>query len=105
MTLSTEYPRKDKRAQTRWMSEVLYILDEQLPLPQILKLLGENNYIFVIRINGFRAGDEDGDLEYFSNTLGDPSSNLEYANGLINMFATKTRISPIELDRSQAGFR
>jgi hypothetical protein len=70
-----------------------------------LKLLGEENYIFFVRINGFRAGDEDGDLEYFSNTLGDPKKNIEYANGLIQMFATKTRISPIELDRSQGSFR
>jgi hypothetical protein len=104
MNLSSSYP-KDKKAQTQWMTEVLYVLEDQIPLPQLLKLLGEENYIFFVRINGFRAGDEDGDLEYFSNTLGDPKKNIEYANGLIQMFATKTRISPIELDRSQGSFR
>ncbi|WP_413288602.1 hypothetical protein [Bdellovibrio sp. HCB337] len=104
INLSAEYPTL-KSQQARWTSEVLYILDEQIPLPQLLKYLGEENYVFVVRINGFREGDEDGDLEYFSNTLGDPKTNIEYANGLISMFATKTRISPIELDRSQAGFR
>ncbi|MNJ94656.1 hypothetical protein D3C87_123580 [compost metagenome] len=104
LDLSAKYP-KDKQAQTRWLTDVLYVLDKQIPLPQMLKLLGEENYVFVVRINGFRTGDEDGDLEYFSNTLGDPRQNLEYANGLIQMFATKTRISPIELDRTQGGFR
>lgn len=102
--LSYSYP-SDKLAQTQWLTSVLYILDEQIPLPQLLKFLGPENYIFFVRINGFRTGDEDGDLEYFSNTLGDPKQNIEYANGLINMFATKTRISPIELDRSQGGFK
>ncbi|MDG0816140.1 hypothetical protein [Bdellovibrio svalbardensis] len=101
---SANFP-KDKKAQTKWLTNVLYILDEQIPLPQLLKFLGEENYIFFVRINGFRTGDEDGDIEYFSNSLGDPKKNIEYANGLINMFATKTRISPIEMDRTQGGFK
>lgn len=104
LAYSASYP-KDKKLQTKWLTNVLYILDEQIPLPQLLKFLGPDNYVFFIRINGFRTGDEDGDIEYFSNTLGDPKTNIEYANGLINMFATKTRISPMVLDRSQAGFK
>ncbi len=104
LAYSANYP-KDKKEQTKWLTSVLYILDEQIPLPQLLKFLGEENYVFFVRINGFRTGDEDGDIEYFSNSLGDPKKNIEYANGLINMFATKTRISPIEMDRSQGGFK
>lgn len=101
---SSSYP-KDKKSQTQWMTSVLYILDREIPLPLLLKFLGEENYLYLVRINGFRAGDEDGDLEYFSNTLGDPRKNLDYANGLIGMFANKTGISPIELDRTQGSFR
>lgn len=102
--LAGQYP-KNKADQVRWTTQVLYVLDEQIPMPQLLKYLGEENYVFVVRINGFREGDEDGDLEYFSNSLGNPKTNIEYANGLISMYANKTRISPIELDKSQAGFR
>lgn len=102
--LSSSYPQ-DKKAQTQWMTSVIYVLEQEIPLPQLLKFLGEENYIFFVRINGFRSGDEDGDLEYFSNTLGDPRQNIDYANGLIAMFANKTRISPIELDRTQGSFR
>lgn len=104
LKLSASYPT-NKKAQTQWMTNVVYILEEEIPLPQLLKFLGEENYIYFVRINGFRAGDEDGDIEYFSNTLGDPQRNIEYANGLIQMFATKTRISPIELDKSLGSFR
>ncbi len=104
LKLSASYP-KDKKAQTQWMTNVIYVLEQEIPLPQLLKLLGEENYIFFVRINGFRSGDEDGDLEYFSNSLGDPKKNIDYASGLIAMFANKTRISPIELDRSQGSFR
>lgn len=104
LNLSASYPQ-DKRAQTQWMTDVVFVLEKQIPLPMLLQILGEENYVFFVRINGFRAGDEDGDLEYFSNTLGDPKKNMDYASGLIAMFANKTRISPIELDRSQGSFR
>lgn len=105
MKLSAKYPIADETQQVRWMTEVLYILDEYIPIAQILKYLGEPNYIFTIRINGFRTGDEDGDLEYFSNTMGDPPKNIDYANGLFQMYANKTGITPIELDRTMGGFK
>jgi hypothetical protein len=104
LNLAHEYP-KDKQEQIRWITKVLWTLEQQIPLPQLLKYLGNDNYVYLVRVNGFRTGDEDGDLEFFSNTIGDPKENIEYANGLVNMFATKTRISPIELDRTQGGFR
>jgi hypothetical protein len=102
--LSGKYP-KDKKAQTQWLTAVIEVLEESIPAPDLLKFLGEENYIYFVRINGFRSGDEDGDLEYFSNSIGDPGKNIEYANGLISMFANKTRISPIELSRTLGGFR
>ncbi len=103
--VTNTYPKSDKKAQARWMTKLLSIIDKYMPLPMFLKFLGEENYIFLVRINGFRTGDEDGDLEFFSNSLGDPTQNIDYANGLFNYYAMKTRISPIELDRSQGSFR
>ncbi len=105
MELSTKFPQ-DEVKQIRWMTEVLWILDEYIPMAQLLKYLGEQNFIFTIRINGFRTGDEDADRpEYFSNSIGDPKQNIDYANGLFQMFANKTRIMPIEIDRSLGGFK
>ena len=80
-----------------------------MPLPQLMKILGEDNYVFQVSINGFKTGDEDGDTTAFnisqSNVIGDPGEGLEYINGLVNYYALRTRISPIELDRSQASFK
>lgn len=100
-----KYPDDNKMEQTRWMTKILNILDEEIPLPQLLNYIGKENYVLMIRINGFRAGDEDGDLEYFSNTVGDPNQNFEYAGGLVNLFVRKTGIMPTELDRTLGGFQ
>ncbi|MCB0370938.1 MAG: hypothetical protein KDD45_16330, partial [Bdellovibrionales bacterium] len=102
--LSARFPQ-NKKDQVKWLTEVLYVLDEQIPVAQLMKYLGAENYIYLVRINGFRTGDEDGDIQYFSNTLGDPTENIDYANGLIQLFATRTGISPIELDRTEGSFR
>lgn len=95
----------DKKQQAKWLTETLAILDEYIPQPILMKYLGEKNYLFALRINGFREGDEDGDLEYFANSFGDPDSDFETAGGLYTYWANKTRLSPIELDRSQGSFR
>jgi hypothetical protein len=104
MKLAAEYPA-DKVGQTRWLSKALDILDENIPLPQLLKFLGTENYLFLVRINGFRAGDEDGDLEYFSNTVGDPKKDYSHAAGLVNIYVKKTGLMPTELDRNLGGFQ
>lgn len=102
--LSTGFP-KDKKEQIKWLTEVLYVLDERIPLQQLLRYLTPDNYIYLVRVNGFRTGDEDGEIQYFSNTLGDPTKNIEYANGLIQMFSQRSGITSIELNRSQGSFR
>ena len=104
MDLGKKYPA-DKQSQTHWMTQVLSILDQKIPLPQLLKYLGQENYIFLIRINGFRTGDEDGDLEYFSNTVGDPSKDYSNAGGLVNLYIKRTGIMPTELERTLGGFQ
>lgn len=104
MDLSSSFP-EDETEQVRWMTQVIYLLDEYIPMAQLLQYLGEENFIFTVRINGFRTGDEDADLEYFSNTIGDPKENIDYANGLFQMFANKTGIAPVELDRTLGGFK
>jgi hypothetical protein len=102
--LSRQMP-SDKKSRTIWLTKVLVILDEQIPMPMLLKFLGEENYLFFVRVNGFRKGDEDGDLEFYSNTFGDPSKKYEEAGGLFNLYAKKTRITPVEVDRTVGGFQ
>lgn len=102
--LAGQYPQS-KKDQTHWMTQVLYVLDETIPQPVLMKYLGKENYIFSININGFRTGDEDGDLAVFSNTLGEPAKEVEYAGGLVQLYSGKTGIAPVELDRSNVGVK
>lgn len=109
LTLSLRFPKgqsdRDKKNQIRWMTEVLYILEEYIPMPQLLKYLGEENVLYLVQVNGFRAQDEDGDLAYLSNTWGKPQDDFEEANGIFQFYARKTGIISTEIDRTQGSFR
>lgn len=104
--LSRSYPEKDLRAQNKWMTEVLFVLDEQISQSYLLNELGKEKFIYYVEITGFRAGDEDGDEgTYISNVLGEPAQKSEYANGLVSIFSQKSKIIPVELERSQGSFQ
>jgi hypothetical protein len=97
--LSREFPMNDIRKQNRWINEILYVFDEQIPQAYFLNYLGSDKFIYYIQITGFRAGDEDGDDgEYISNSPGEPSEPAPYANGLFSIF-NKSYISPVEFDK------
>ncbi|MCB0384030.1 MAG: hypothetical protein KDD43_01455, partial [Bdellovibrionales bacterium] len=103
--LKRQYPADDRQRQTEWTTEAVWVLNDQVPLPYLLEFIGKDNYIFFIRVNGFRTGDEDGDLEFFSNSSGDPVKDFETANGIIDLYSKKTGITPMELKRTQGSFR
>lgn len=103
---SREFIGADLRKQNRIMTELVYILEEKIPLTVILKTLERENYLFFVEVTGFRSGDEDADEGvYVSNILGEPEKKHPYSNGLINILAEKSQILPIELDRSQGSFQ
>ena len=109
LTLSTQFPKdsspKGLKQRVRWMTEVVYILEENIPMPLLLKYLGEENVLYMVQVNGFRSGDEDGDLAYISNTWGKPRDDFEEGNGVFQYYARKTGIISTEIDRSQGSFR
>jgi hypothetical protein len=109
LELSVRFPEGStaiqKRKQVRWMTEVVYILEENIPLPQLLRYLGEENVLYLVQVNGFRSQDEDGDLAYISNTWGKPVDDFEEANGIFQFYARKTGVVPSEIDRTQGSFR
>ena len=101
-----QFPGADLRKQNRLMTELVYILEEKIPLGVLLKTLDRANYLFFVEVTGFRTGDEDGDLGvYVSNVLGEPEKKHPYSNGLINIVAEKSKIISVELDRTQASFQ
>lgn len=104
--LAREYSTSNAREQNRIMTELIYKLEENVPLPVLLKVLGKENYLYFVEITGFRKGDENADEAFsVSNVLGEPAKKHPYSNGLISIFAEKTKIIPIELDRSQGSFQ
>ena len=105
ISLSRKYPETDLRSRNRWMTEVLYVLDEKIPQVYLLNELGKEKFIYYVEIVGFRSGDEDADKPiYTSNVLGAPEKKADYANGLISILSRATRILAPELERSQGGF-
>lgn len=103
--LSREFPVRDLRAQNKWMTEVLYVLDEHIPQAALMNYMGSPNFIFYIEVTGFRSGDEDADAGvYVSNVYGVPDKNVPYANGLISFFADKSKINVTELEQASGSF-
>jgi hypothetical protein len=105
ISLSRKFPASDLRAQNRWLTEVIYLLDEHIPLASIMNYLGQDNFIYYLEVTGYRSGDEDGDEGiYVSNVFGEPSKKHPYANGLISVLADKSKINSTELEQTAGGF-
>lgn len=102
--LSHQYPAQGKKEQIRWITEVLSVLDDKIPMPQILDYVGRDNYVFLMRIQGFRVKENGGDFQHFSNQTGDVRGDLKDQFGLINHFTRKTGISPAEMERTLSPF-
>jgi hypothetical protein len=95
----------DLAQKTEWTTRAIAKLSEVVPLPGMLKYLGRENFSFFTRVNGFRVGHEDGDLEYFSNTAGDPEDHFLRAGGILSLISKETGILPTEIQRSLGSFR
>ncbi len=61
----------------RLLNTAMEGLDRDMTLEELIRLFGKERVFFQVRISGFRVGDENGDSEYFSHTVGrlDPDMN------------------------------
>lgn len=104
--ISRKFNSGDIIQQNKWLTEMIFILEEKIPLNVFLQFLEKPNYIFFVDISGFRTGDENADDgSYLSNVLGEPEKKKIYANGLISVVAEKSKIISTELNRTQADFQ
>lgn len=95
----------DLRKQNKWMAEVLYVINAEIPLASLLNYLQQDKFIYYLEVTGFRSGDEDGDDGFYvSNVYGEPSKSHPFANGLISVLADKSKISITELEQTTGGF-
>ncbi|MCS6838470.1 MAG: hypothetical protein NZ480_06440 [Bdellovibrionaceae bacterium] len=88
----------------RWFADILENLFSYFNLDQISEFFDSKHFLFKLQISGFREGDEDGDLDYFSHTYGNPERSIPYLNGFIFELSEETGILPHILDRSYSGF-
>jgi hypothetical protein len=104
--LSRQFNSGSALDKNKWMTEIIFTLEEKIPLSDLLKFLEKPNYIFFVDISGFRTGDENADQgSYISNILGEPEKKRPYSNGLITVIAEKSKIISTELNRTQADFQ
>ncbi len=104
--LSRDFSSGNLRQQNKWMTELIYELEKNIPVSVLLNAIGKENYLFFLEVTGFRTGDEDADQSvYVSNIVGEPADKHPYSNGLLNIIAEKSMISPLELDRTQGSFQ
>ncbi len=99
------YPKADDfKSITKWTTQVVFILDEILPFKKLVQFLGDKNYIFYVRVNGFVQGKENGDMTYFSPVYGMPPESHPEANGYFSKILQDyplLGIQGLEINRSE----
>ncbi len=104
--ISRSFSGSHLKQQNKWMTELIYELEKNIPMNVLLNSIGKENYLFFLEVTGFRTGDEDADQSvYVSNIIGEPAVKHPYSNGLLSYIADKSQISSIELDRTQGSFQ
>lgn len=101
-----EFQRSSERDQARLMTELIYELEENIPLYVLLKAIGPENYLYFVEVTGFKVGAEVNEQGVFvSNVLGEPRNKHPYANGLLSYIAERLGLMPLEIDRTQGSFQ
>jgi hypothetical protein len=95
------WPTEDKKLQTYWYTNVLYTLEDHIALDRLFDFVGEKNHLFELRLDGYRKNSEDGDLEYFPDTSGDPSDHFEVIHGIFDYYAKTYGIIPLEVSQTK----
>ncbi|PIU00721.1 MAG: hypothetical protein COT74_03395 [Bdellovibrionales bacterium CG10_big_fil_rev_8_21_14_0_10_45_34] len=71
----------------KWMTRLFEKLERYVGFESLLGLIGEDNFFFIARVNGFRTQDERGDEMTVSNTIG--RYRPEIGSGIFNEFLSK----------------
>lgn len=60
----------DAQEKIRWINRSISKLAKTMDIAHLIRLVGNDESFFQVRVSGFRTHDENGDSEYFSNTVG-----------------------------------
>jgi len=79
----------------RFTNFILKKLEDKVELAPLLKWIGKDNFLFQIRVSGFRTKDENGDTEYLSDTIG--TRDTDDNAGAFRDFINETGLSGTEV--------
>jgi len=98
ISISRKFSEGSIEKQNKWMAELIFTLEKNIPTYVLLKAIGRENYLYYTTVVGFRVGDENADNGiYISRTLGEPARKNTFADGLMSAIAEKSGLSPLEI--------
>ncbi|MGE3758817.1 MAG: hypothetical protein AB7H97_13740, partial [Pseudobdellovibrionaceae bacterium] len=101
LTFRRKYEKLDGEGRVEWLNELVKVLEENIPLKNLMDYLGAENFFFQVRVSGFRTGDESIDDKtfreesYVSSTIGTIGKGGSV--GVFADFADQTKISQQEI--------
>jgi hypothetical protein len=84
--------KNDFDAYSQAVMQVMSTLEQKLSIAKIGELIGKNNIFAYTSVNGFREGDESGDMTFISNSYGEVASR----NSMGPLSALKRKIGITE---------
>jgi hypothetical protein len=90
------HEEKAAKEKIRVLNRTLTELHRELSLAELFRIIGKENAFFQVRISGFRTKDENGDSEYFSNTIG--KVDAEMLAGPLSDISATSKISSNEIE-------
>jgi hypothetical protein len=89
--------REDDDAQDkiRWVNRAVTRLAKDMDIAELIRMVGKDQSFFQVRVSGFRTKDENGDSQYFSNTVG--SVNPDIITGPLSDINDASQIQTNEL--------
>ena len=104
LQVSRKFDANQVEKSTSAITEVIYILDEKLPIRVLLNLIGKKNYSYGVNVLGFRAKDQNADQSnWVGPVFGEPDTVDKYRDGLIGYLSEKSKVSPLFLNATQTG--
>lgn len=103
--VSRKFDANNVKDATEFITEVLFTLDEKLPIQSLLNVIGMENYRYGANVFGFRAKDENAvDATWTSPVFGEPPSADLYQNLLTGELSRRHNLSPLVIDRKMMPF-
>jgi len=84
------------KAKIKWVNRAITKLAKNMDIAELIRLVGQDQSFFQVRVSGFRTHDENGDSEYFSNTSG--SIDTDIKAGPISDINSASEIQTNELE-------